>query len=85
MRRFFRSFIASRYVHLVVGLMALYGISEAVTYTDNFEKIVHTLKRYCLTDYYLRDYLNSRDQRGEEYRRERYRKRLLWPLGSGLS
>lgn len=73
----------SRYVHLSLGLLVLYGVSWILTCTTQFEKILDSLSRYCYADYMVTG-MKSREHvdRGSCYR-NRYEERLN-SLTSGL-
>lgn len=72
-----RTIVASRYVHLCIGLFALYGVSWSITHTSHFEKVMDTLKWYCYADYQARISLNSKEVQEAEFYREKYRERLI--------
>lgn len=78
-----KTIIRSRYVHLSVGLLVLYGVSWFLTSTTQFEKILNSLSRYCYADYMVKG-MKSREHvnRGACYR-DRYEDRLN-SLTSGL-
>lgn len=71
-----RKIAVSKYVHLSAGLLVLYGLSLAVTYTTPSEKILDYLLRYCYADYSARSSKASRKTMEWEYYRERYEERL---------
>jgi len=71
-----RGFFSSRYLHLVLALFALYGLTAAVTHTSRFEKIVDCLKWTCLSDYVVRDKELPKDSLEWEFYKERYERRL---------
>jgi hypothetical protein len=68
--------IPSRYTHLFLGLLILFGISSIITYTTPFDKITENLKRYCYADYEIRVTPFSRNIRELKYYREQYKERL---------
>ena len=45
-----RTIIASRYAHLFIGLLALYGVSWFITHASHFEKVMEALMWYCYAD-----------------------------------
>jgi hypothetical protein len=77
MRERLRTIVASRYVHLGVGLLVLYGVSSSITHTSRFEKVTDTFKWYCYADYEARISSNSEEVREAEFCREKYRERLI--------
>lgn len=78
-----KTIIRSRYLHLFLGLLVLYGVSWLLTSTTRFEKILDSLSRYCYADYMVKG-MKSREHvnRGACYR-DRYEERLN-SLTSGL-
>ena len=72
----YKQIIFSRYTHLFLGLLALYGISSIITYTTPFDKITENLKRYCYTGYGMKMPLFSQNIREIEYYREKYKEQL---------
>jgi hypothetical protein len=75
-RKILRKIIPSKHAHLCLGLFALYGISLLITHTSHFEKIVDGLKRYCYSDYKVRNSLFSEERMKAEFYREKYKERL---------
>ncbi len=76
MKKILKHFIASKYIHLCLGVILLYGISWAVTQATLEEKILDSLQNYCIADYWVREALFSEDRKEKEFFRERYRERL---------
>jgi hypothetical protein len=74
--RLCKQMIPSRYAHLFLGLIILFGISSIITYTTPFDKITESLKRYCYADYQIRLNLFPQNMRELKYYREKYRERL---------
>jgi hypothetical protein len=73
---FLKRIFSSRYAHLFIGLLVLYGVSWLITYTSHFEKIMDTLKKYCYADYEVRTSLFQRDILEADFYREKYKERL---------
>jgi hypothetical protein len=71
-----KTIIRSRYVHLSLGLLVLYGVSWVLTSTTRFEKILDSLSHYCYADYMVIG-MKSKEgvDRGSCYR-DRYEERL---------
>jgi len=72
----FKQIIFSRYAHLFLGLLALYGISSIITYTTPFDKITENLKRYCYADYAMQMPHFSKNTREIEFYREKFKEQL---------
>ncbi len=72
----FKQTISSRYIHLFLGLVVLFGISAIITYTSPFDKAIENLKRYCYADYEIRMFSSSQDTRELEYYREKCKEEL---------
>ena len=72
-----RTIIASRYAHLCIGLLVLYGVSWAVTHTSHFEKVMNALRWYCYADYESRISWNSKERGEAVFYREKYKERLI--------
>jgi hypothetical protein len=68
--------ISSRYAHLFLGLMILFGISSIITYTSPFDKITENLKRYCYAEYEMKMPQFSQNIWELEYYREKYKEQL---------
>lgn len=68
--------MASRYVHLFLGLVILFAVSSIITRTTPFDKIAENLKRYCYMDYEIRVSRSSGDSRDLEYYRDKYKEQL---------
>lgn len=68
--------IASRYAHLCLGILLFYGIAWAVTKTTPEEKIFDSLRKYCLSEYWLRESLFERERGEMTFYRERFREKL---------
>jgi hypothetical protein len=83
MRNSIKTVLSSKRVHLCLGLLALYGISWAVTHTTRLEKIVDTFKNYSEYDHKAR--VSKEPYKTEEYKflREKYKDRLI-SLSEGL-
>ena len=71
-----KQLFSSRYAHLFLGLIILFGISSIITYTTPFDKITESLKRYCYADYEIRMNLFPQNMGELKYYREKYRERL---------
>jgi hypothetical protein len=76
MIKLLRQLIGSRYFHLCIGILLLYGIAWAVTQTTIQEKILDSLRGYCMADYHLRESLFEQERMEAEFYRVRYRERL---------
>ena len=63
-------------MHLCMGLIVIYGLSLAVTYTSRFEKILNSLQWYAYADYFARDSCSTTEALACEFYKERYEKRL---------
>ena len=83
MMELLRKIIRSRYVHLLLGMLVLYGASWIFTYTARFEKILHSLSWYCYADYMVEGMSSKRSMDKGSFYKERYRERLD-SLTSGL-
>jgi len=68
--------IRSRYLHLLLGLLVLYGISLILTDTTRFEKILDSLSRYCYADYMVEGMSSKKSVDTGRFYRERYGERL---------
>lgn len=68
--------ISSRYAHLFLGLMILFGISSTITHTTPFDKTTENLKKFCYVDYVMKVPLFSENIRELEYYREKYKENL---------
>ncbi len=75
--------IYSRYVHLSLGLLLLYGLSWILTYTTQFEKILDSFHSYCYADYEATGMSSKKSMDSGLFYRERYAERLN-SLTSGL-
>jgi len=75
--------IRSRYVHLSLGLLVLYGVSWIFTSTTRFEKILDCLSRYCYANYMVTGMNSKEDMASGSCYRDRYEERLN-SLTSGL-
>jgi len=78
-----RKIAVSRYTHLCMGLILIYGLSLAVTYTSRFEKILDSLRWYAYADYFARDSCSTTEALVCEFYKERYKERLS-SLTAGL-
>ncbi len=76
MIKFLKRLIVSKYIHLCLGVILLYGISWAVTQPTLEEKILDNLQNFCIADYLVREALFSEERKEGEFYRERYRERL---------
>lgn len=50
----FKKIFSSRYFHLCLAILTLYGVTWYITYTTEFEKIMNRFRRYCYADYEVR-------------------------------
>jgi hypothetical protein len=71
-----KQIIFSKYAHLFLGLLALFGISSIITYTTPFDNITENLKRYCYTNYAMQTPLFSDNTREIEFYREKFKEQL---------
>ena len=78
-----RRIVASRYAHLCMGLLVLYGLSWSITYTSRFEKILNNLRWYCTADYAVRSSESPTSNLKEEFARDKFKERLS-SLTAGL-
>jgi len=67
-----KKFFFSRYLHLSLAILALYGITWYVTYTTDFEKIINRFKRYCYADYEVRAAKTSMMRLKTEFTRDQF-------------
>jgi len=74
--RQYKEIITSRYAHLFLGLLVLYGIYSIVTHTTSFDKITENLKRYCYADYEMKMPRNPLNIREIKYYREKFKERV---------
>lgn len=74
MIRLLKQLMVSKYTHLCLGVLILYGVAFFATRASIEEKILHSLSKYCLTHYLMRDVRFSREI--VEFLHERYRERL---------
>jgi hypothetical protein len=75
--------LSSKYVHLCLVLLILYGISRVVTHTSHFEKILDSFANGCRCDYGARLCLLRENRLACEFYRDRYEERLA-SLTQGL-
>ncbi len=75
--RFVRSIVTSRFSHLTIGLLLLYGLSLAVTHTSRFEKILDSLMWRAYADYFARDAKSPEGDLEAEFLRQKYEERLV--------
>ena len=73
---FLKQVFSSRFAHLFMGLLVLYGVSSLITYTSHFEKVVDTLERYCYAEYEVRTSLFQGDILEANFYKEKYQERL---------
>jgi hypothetical protein len=78
-----RTIVASRYAHLFIGLLALYGVSASITHTSHFEKVMDALMWYCYADYEVRKPSFPGEVWKIEFYRETYKERMN-SLAEGL-
>ncbi|MCJ7747242.1 MAG: hypothetical protein MUP27_05825 [Desulfobacterales bacterium] len=71
-----RTIVASRYAHLCIGLLALYGVSWSISHTSHFEKVMDTLMWYCYADYEVRKPFFPGEVWKVEFYKEKYKERL---------
>lgn len=74
MNKFLKQLTVSKYTHLCLGALMLYGVAYLVTSPTIEERILHSLRNYCITHYWLRDVRFPRER--AEFLHERYRERL---------
>jgi hypothetical protein len=67
-----KKFFFSRYLHLCLVILALYGVTWYVTYTTEFEKIINRLRRYCYADYEVRAATTSMKRLTTEFMRDQF-------------
>ncbi len=73
---FLKRMFSSRYAHLFMGLIALYGVSLLITHTSHFEKLVYSLMKYYYADYEVRASLFQRDILEAGFYKEKYKEQL---------
>jgi len=66
----------SRYLHLCLTVLALYGVTRYITYTTEFEKIINRLRRYCYADYEVRASKTSMMRLKAEFTRDQFAEQL---------
>jgi hypothetical protein len=71
-----KQIVSSKYIHLLLGLLALFGISSIITHTSPFAKITENLRRYCYADYEMNMPQFSKYSRESKYYREKYKEQL---------
>jgi hypothetical protein len=71
-----KKFFTSRYVHLSLAMLTLYGITWYITYTTEFEKVRDRLRRYCYADYELRASKTSLSKLKMEFMRDQFAEQL---------
>ncbi len=77
MKKRLSKFFTSRYVHLCLGLIALYGISWPITSARHFERIVQCFRGYSRADYEARLCLQQENIPMWEFYRGEYREHLV--------
>jgi hypothetical protein len=71
-----KKFFTSRYLHLFLAILTLYGITWYITYTTEFEKITSRLKRYCYAEYKVRASKTSMAKLKTEFDRDQLAEQL---------
>ena len=66
----------SRYLHLCLAILVLYGVTWYVTYTTEFEKIMNRFKRYCYAGYEVRASKTSMMRLETEFTRDQFAEQL---------
>jgi hypothetical protein len=66
----------SRYVHLCLAILMLYGITWVITYTTEFEKVINRFRRYCYADYQVRTSITSVMKLEAEFTRDQFAEQL---------
>jgi len=72
----FKKFFSSRYLHLCLAILALYGVTWYITYTTEFEKIMNRFRRYCYADYEVRTSKTSMMRLKAEFTRDQFAEQL---------
>jgi hypothetical protein len=67
-----KKFFFSRYLHLCLAILALYGVTWYVTYTTEFEKIINRFRRYCYAEYAVRAAKTSMMRLKTEFIRDQF-------------
>ncbi len=78
-----KAIVRSRYFHLSLGLLFLYGVSWILIRPSQFERILDTLHRYCYADYLVMEMASKRSMGEGSFYKQRYGERLS-ELTSGL-
>jgi hypothetical protein len=71
-----KNFFTSRYLHLSLAILTLYGITWYITYTTEFEKVTDRFRRYCYADYELRSSQTSMMKLKMEFTRDQFAEQL---------
>jgi hypothetical protein len=71
-----KKFFTSRYLHLSLAMLILYGITWYITYTTEFEKVRDRLRRYCYADYEVRTSKTSMAKLKMEFTRDQFAEQL---------
>jgi hypothetical protein len=71
-----KKIFTSRYFHLFLAILTLYGITWYITYTSEFEKITSRLKRYCDAEYKVRASKTSMSRLKTEFTRDQLAEQL---------
>jgi hypothetical protein len=71
-----KKFFTSRYLHLSLAILMLYGITWYITYTTEFEKVRDRLRRYCYADYEVRTSKTSMTKLKMEFTRDQFAEQL---------
>jgi hypothetical protein len=72
----FKKIFSSRYLHLGLAILTLYGVTWYITYTTEFEKIMNRFRRYCYADYEVRASKTSMTRLKAEYMRDQFAAQL---------
>jgi hypothetical protein len=71
-----KKFFLSRYLHLCLAVLMLYGVTWYITYTTDFEKIMNRFRRYCYADYKVRASETSMMRLQTEFIRDQFAEQL---------
>ena len=68
----FKKLFFSRYLHLGLAILTLYGVTWYITYTTEFEKIINRLRRCCYAEYEVRASKTSMMRLKAEFVKEQF-------------
>ena len=71
-----KNMFSSKYLHLCLALLMLYGVTWYITYTTEFEKIRNRFRFYCYYDYETRTSQTSMMKLKTEFTRDQFAEQL---------